>query len=97
PSPSIVPDDMPATVADVTKPPLPLIDRNVVAALIEEIDADGADATLEMFLSETQSRLQTMHRLDDMRERDCIRTEAHTLKGASGTFGFRRLANAAAE
>lgn len=89
-APSVVPDDMP-----VAADRLPLIDRSVAAALIEEIDEDGAQATLEVFMSETMARLELMRSLNCDGDRERIEIEAHTLKGSSGTFGFRRMSNAA--
>jgi HPt (histidine-containing phosphotransfer) domain-containing protein len=38
--------------------------------------------------------LRQLHRAED---RDRIETEAHTLKGASATFGFSQLSKAAAD
>jgi signal transduction histidine kinase/CheY-like chemotaxis protein/HPt (histidine-containing phosphotransfer) domain-containing protein len=75
----------------------PLIDRAVVAELAAEIGADGVDETLQVFLAETQARLQLMRGLRSAEERGRIETEAHTLKGAAATFGFRRLSSAAAD
>ena len=75
----------------------PLIDRAVAAELAEEIGADGLDETLQVFLAETQTRLELLRRLRRDEDRDRIETEAHTLKGASATFGFSQLAKAAAD
>jgi signal transduction histidine kinase/HPt (histidine-containing phosphotransfer) domain-containing protein len=89
-APSLVPDEMPPEALD-----LPLVDRVAAQALIEEIDADGAQATLDVFMSETTTRLELMRTFSGEDDRGLIEIEAHTLKGASGTFGFCRLADAA--
>ena len=93
-APSLVPDDAPppAVAAQV-----PLIDRSVVAALIEEIDEDGAAATLQVFMAETLTRLKLLRDLSCESGRARIEVEAHTLKGSAGTFGFRRLSKVAAD
>jgi len=75
----------------------PLIDRAVAAELAEEIGEDGVDETLQVFLAETEARLQLLRRLRRGEDRDRIETEAHTLKGASATFGFSQLSKAAAD
>ena len=38
-----------------------------------------------------------MRGLDCEQERDRVKSEAHTLKGSSSTFGFKRLSKAAAD
>jgi signal transduction histidine kinase/CheY-like chemotaxis protein/HPt (histidine-containing phosphotransfer) domain-containing protein len=75
----------------------PLIDRAVMAELAEEIGKDGVDETLQVFLAETETRLQLLRHLRRTEDRNRIETEAHTLKGASATFGFSQLAKAAAD
>ncbi|MEN3379660.1 MAG: hypothetical protein V7604_5015, partial [Hyphomicrobiales bacterium] len=75
----------------------PLIDRAVMAELAEEIGKDGVDETLQVFLAETETRLQLLRHLRGTEDRNRIETEAHTLKGASATFGFSQLAKAAAD
>jgi signal transduction histidine kinase/CheY-like chemotaxis protein/HPt (histidine-containing phosphotransfer) domain-containing protein len=91
-SPDLVPGNGPVIAQDA-----PLIDRAVAAELAEEIGADGVDETLQVFLAETQTRLELLRRLRRDEDHDRIETEAHTLKGASATFGFSQLAKAAAD
>jgi HPt (histidine-containing phosphotransfer) domain-containing protein len=91
-SPSLVPGNGP-----VIEHAAPLIDRAVAAELAEEIGADGVDETLQVFLVETETRLQLLRDLRHAEDRYRIETEAHTLKGASATFGFRQLSKAAAD
>jgi signal transduction histidine kinase/DNA-binding NarL/FixJ family response regulator len=75
----------------------PLIDRAVAAELAEEIGEDGVDETLRVFLAETEGRLELLRQLRRVEDRDRIETEAHTLRGASATFGFSQLSNAASD
>jgi hypothetical protein len=69
----------------------PVIDRAILDELVEAIGADGAGATLGVFIAETTARLDRMRSLSCDEERARIRDEAHTLKGAAGTLGLRRL------
>ena len=57
----------------------------------EEIDADGVRMTLDVFLAETEQRLEVLRKLSPATDRKRIRDEAHTLKGASGTFALRQV------
>jgi signal transduction histidine kinase/CheY-like chemotaxis protein len=89
--------DLPVTppsevaMADVA----PILDRAAFAGLIAEIDIEGMRATLDVFAADTSGRLALLRRLSCERERDKIRDEAHTLKGAAGTFGMLQLAELA--
>jgi CheY-like chemotaxis protein len=91
-SPNLVPNDGPVSAQDT-----PLIDRAVAAELAEAIGDDGLDETLQVFLAETETRLQLLRHLQRGEDRDRIENEAHTLKGASATFGFNQLSKAAAD
>jgi CheY-like chemotaxis protein/HPt (histidine-containing phosphotransfer) domain-containing protein len=91
-SPDLVRGDGPVIAQDA-----PLIDRAVAAELAEEIGEDGVDETLQVFLAETETRLALLRHLRRDEDRDRIETEAHTLKGASATFGFNQLSKAAAD
>jgi signal transduction histidine kinase/CheY-like chemotaxis protein/HPt (histidine-containing phosphotransfer) domain-containing protein len=91
-SPELVPADCTAAAEDA-----PLIDRAVLTELAEEIGEDGVDETLQVFLAETETRLQRLRHLRATGDRGRIETEAHTLKGASATFGFSQLSKAAAD
>jgi HPt (histidine-containing phosphotransfer) domain-containing protein len=44
-----------------------------------------------VFLAETAQRLALMRQLSCERDRKRIRDEAHTLKGAAGTFALRQV------
>ena len=68
-----------------------LIDAAALAELAEEIGDDGVEATLAVYFQETDERLQRISQLRRDSDRESLRVEAHTLKGASSTFGFRLL------
>lgn len=68
-----------------------VIDRTALDRLAEEIGLDDACATWQVFVTETQERLRRLRALSCRDDRAVIAVEAHTLKGASGTFGLRQL------
>ena len=69
----------------------PILDRAAFDELVQEIDVEGVRMTLDVFLAETEQRLARLRRLSCDAARKQIRDEAHTLKGASGTFGLRQV------
>jgi signal transduction histidine kinase/DNA-binding NarL/FixJ family response regulator/HPt (histidine-containing phosphotransfer) domain-containing protein len=73
----------------------PILDRAMFNTLVEEIDIDGVRATLDVFLAETVQRLALLRTLSCDAERARIKDEAHTLKGASETFGLRQVSELA--
>ena len=75
------------TMTDVA----PILDRKAFDTLVEEIDADGARMTFDVFLVETEQRLALLRQLSCKNDRKRIRDEAHTLKGSSGTFALRQM------
>ncbi|CCE00435.1 hybrid sensor histidine kinase/response regulator [Bradyrhizobium sp. STM 3809] len=76
--------------ADVA--PEPALDREAYAELVGEIGDDAAHEIRDVFFSETDARLKLFRSLSLDRERIKIGREAHSLKSAAGTFGYRRLA-----
>jgi HPt (histidine-containing phosphotransfer) domain-containing protein len=50
---------------------------------------------LSVFMRDTRARLDQLRRLSLDSDRDTIEIQAHTLKGASGTFGLRELSDLA--
>jgi HPt (histidine-containing phosphotransfer) domain-containing protein len=70
----------------------PILDHQALQRMIEDIDADGARITIDVFLAETVERLALFRRLSCSSDRKRIGDEAHTLKGASGTVCLRQLA-----
>ncbi len=91
PTPAPVAPAVPQAASAVTKGTL-VVDQAAIARLVEEIGLDGARETLDVFLRETTERLARLRALGCDAERRVIQNEAHTLKGASGTFGLLHLA-----
>ncbi|MCC7346252.1 MAG: response regulator [Variibacter sp.] len=73
-------------------PDAPALDTAALDLLAREIGPDGLLETLQIFIAETEKRLALLAslRCGDA-ERGTIKSEAHTLKGASGTCGFAEL------
>jgi CheY-like chemotaxis protein/HPt (histidine-containing phosphotransfer) domain-containing protein len=71
-----------------------VFDRAVYGCFVDEIGEDGAQQTLAVFIRDTLARIARL-RAASADDRDLIRHEAHTLKGAAGTFGFHQLSNLA--
>jgi HPt (histidine-containing phosphotransfer) domain-containing protein len=90
------PDDAPPLAA--AEPPdaeEPVLDRSAFATLVSEIGEESAAEIRTVFVSETDIRLKLLRQLSIERERTKIGREAHSLKSAAGTFGYRRLASLA--
>ena len=75
----------------------PILDRGAFDELVDAIGIDGVRATLDVYLAETSTRLELLQRLSCDKDRTQIKDEAHTLKGASGTFGLRQVSDLAKE
>jgi signal transduction histidine kinase/DNA-binding NarL/FixJ family response regulator/HPt (histidine-containing phosphotransfer) domain-containing protein len=75
----------------------PALDRNAFEELAKEIGRDGACEIRAVFFAETEARLKLLRQLSVDAERAKIGREAHSLKSAAGTFGYRRLASVARE
>ena len=73
----------------------PIMDRAAFVELVDAIGADGVRATLDVYFAETTIRLELLHGLSCESDRVRIKDEAHTLKGASGTFGLRQVTDLA--
>lgn len=72
-----------------------VVDQATIEVLRQELGSDCVSATIRVFLTETDKRLVLLKQLSCDRDRDTIKSEAHTLKGASGTVGLPRLAKLA--
>jgi CheY-like chemotaxis protein/HPt (histidine-containing phosphotransfer) domain-containing protein len=68
-----------------------IIDHAALDSLAEEIGLEDACATWRVFVVETEERLRRLRMLSCADDRAVISVEAHTLKGAAGTFGLRQL------
>ncbi|HSV23329.1 MAG TPA: ATP-binding protein [Xanthobacteraceae bacterium] len=94
PAQSHLPIIPPATVAmtDVAS----ILNPTAFKQFVQEIGAEGARLILDVFFAETLARLELLRRLSHASDRDRIETEAHTVKGASGTFGLIQVSTLAA-
>jgi len=63
--------------------------------LVREIGQDGACEVRSVFWTETSARLERFRELAFEPHRARIEREAHSLKSAARTFGYRRLASLA--
>jgi signal transduction histidine kinase/DNA-binding response OmpR family regulator len=73
----------------------PALDRNAFGELAKEIGAEGACEIRDVFFAETEARLILLRRLSLDADRATIGREAHSLKSAAATFGYRQLATLA--
>ena len=96
-APTLVPNDLPLALPVETSMPdvAPVIDRFAFEELVVAIGIDGVRATLDVYVAETSLRLATLRALSCDSDRERIKDEAHTLKGASGTFGLRQVSELA--
>jgi len=87
------PDSEPTELSPETEvAPEPALDREAYAELVGEIGDEAAQEIRDVFFSETDARLELFRKLSLDGERTTIGREAHSLKSAAGTFGYRRLA-----
>ncbi|AUG53735.1 Hpt domain-containing response regulator [Thalassospira marina] len=74
-------------------PASPVLDVKILEKLYHDAGIDGAATGIELFISETESRLV---QIDDALSRydfHAVRDEVHALKSTSDTFGLRQLAD----
>ena len=69
-----------------------VLDREVLAQLAQDLEADLLGDVLRQFVEETRERVA---RIMAETDRTLLTREAHTLKSTAGTFGARALCNAA--
>jgi signal transduction histidine kinase/DNA-binding response OmpR family regulator len=84
-----------AAVNDTSVGGEPAFDPQAFRELASEIGEQAADEVRGVFFSETDTRLASFRQLSIEADRGKIRREAHSLKSAAGTFGYRRLSNLA--
>jgi CheY-like chemotaxis protein/HPt (histidine-containing phosphotransfer) domain-containing protein len=97
-APALVPTTTVATAnSEDAANVLAIMDRRVYAELSHEIGEDNATQMLRIFLDETVAQLDALSRLCCPSDRARIEREAHSLKGAAATFGFKRLSALARE
>jgi len=73
----------------------PAFDRVAFGRLVTEIGGAAAHAMLDVFIAETDERLEVLRGLDCATDRDRVEREAHSLKGAAATFAFARASQLA--
>lgn len=73
----------------------PAFDPAAFEELAHEIGQEGAAEVREVFKGETEARLRRFRSISPTQERSQIEREAHSLKSAAGSFGYRRLAKLA--
>jgi hypothetical protein len=81
-----------AAPQDMAESEEPSLDGEAFEELVREIGEEGACEIHDVFVHETEIRLNLLRRLSTERDRTRIEREAHSLKSAAGTFGYRRLA-----
>ncbi|CAO3416406.1 response regulator [Azospirillum endophyticum] len=69
-----------------------VLDREVLAQLAQDLDAELLTDVLRQFVEETRERVA---RIAEETDRAVLAREAHTLKSTAGTFGARALCAAA--
>ncbi|PWC69481.1 regulator [Azospirillum sp. TSH7] len=69
-----------------------VLDREVLAQLAQDLDAELLADVLRQFVEETRERVA---RIAGETDRAVLTREAHTLKSTAGTFGARALCSAA--
>ncbi|KAA0578177.1 response regulator [Azospirillum sp. Sh1] len=69
-----------------------VLDREVLAQLAQDLDAELLNDVLRQFVEETRERVA---RIAGETDRAVLTREAHTLKSTAGTFGARALCSAA--
>jgi CheY-like chemotaxis protein len=74
-----------------------LLEHEMFRTLSEEIGPDGAAHILSVFLTSNTQRLDVMRQGVDTGDRETVEREAHSMKSAAATFGFRHLSELARE
>lgn len=85
----------PAQSEDAGEVAQPLILSDEYDTLADALGEDGMREALTVFVEETAARLSALRSFRLADQRDAIRREAHSVKGAASNFGFRRLSESA--
>lgn len=86
---SVPPEDPPVQAGE------PLLDREFLDRLADDIGADGTAEVLRAFLEEGPARLEAIERGIADSHMQAVRREAHALAGAARNVGLTRLGEAA--
>jgi HPt (histidine-containing phosphotransfer) domain-containing protein len=84
-----------APASEVPAIPASALDREVFRELVREIGEQAASEIHVVFTAETEAQLKLFRSLWIDSDRTRIGREAHSLKSAAGTFGYRELARLA--
>jgi HPt (histidine-containing phosphotransfer) domain-containing protein len=84
-----------AGATDASSSKEPAFDPLAFEELATEIGEEAASEVRIVFIDETASRLTLFRQLSIETDGKRISREAHSLKSAAGTFGYRRLASLA--
>jgi HPt (histidine-containing phosphotransfer) domain-containing protein len=68
-----------------------VMDTDVFANFAAEVGHDGTRQIFNLFIHDTERRLQMMQMLSGDTDRTAIENEAHAMKGAAATFGFQQI------
>lgn len=69
----------------------PVLDIRVLEQLYNDAGEEGARCGIDIFISETESRLVKIDKALSEDDLKTVRNEVHALKSTSGTFGLRQL------
>jgi signal transduction histidine kinase/CheY-like chemotaxis protein/HPt (histidine-containing phosphotransfer) domain-containing protein len=98
PAIDVLPESAAPPLVGATDPSVskePAFDPEAFAELAREIGEEAAAEIRLIFIGETHSRLASFRQLSIETDRKKIGRQAHSLKSAAGTFGYRRLASLA--
>ena len=103
PTPSITSSQPPSSKSERSKsarlgkrlqaetPNSPVLDIRVLEQLYQDAGDDGARCGIDLFITETQSRLVKIDTALSEEDLSSVRKEVHVLKSTSATFGLRQL------
>jgi HPt (histidine-containing phosphotransfer) domain-containing protein len=80
-----------ASSPDASTDAEPAREASAFDELVREIGLEGASEVRSVFWTETRARLHTFRKIALEPHRARIEREAHSLKSAARTFGYRRL------
>ncbi|MBV9562256.1 MAG: response regulator, partial [Bradyrhizobium sp.] len=84
-----------AAVSPAAEDEEPAFEPSTFGELANEIGEQAASEIRTVFIGETDTRLTLLRQLSMEADRTKIQREAHSLKSAAGTFGYRRLSGLA--
>ncbi len=79
-----------------TRDPGDLIDRSVLARLLDDVGMENADMLLDVFIEELAGQAQALEAAADGAHLEAMSKTAHQIKGSAATLGAVRLGRLAA-